>query len=264
MTPDADVTKQYLLGTLPDEASQSVETRLLTDEPFLNDLLIGEDELTDQYLAGALTQEERDQFERHFLSTAERRRKLRFGKSLGQYISQSAIVDEAGKKLLSTYATEPQKHLSWLDRFGVFQLSHPWVSGAALASLIVAVIVCGVWLLRDPTPRTFAALTLTAGAGNRAENTQSAVVKLPLGADALRIDLRLPDELAAAKQRRVEAVFENGRTVNLNPEKIDGQLVRVVIPSSELQRGQYALRLFVTTSDGAEQRVSGSYFFTVE
>ena len=36
------------------------------------------------------------------------------------------------------------------------------------------------------------------------------------------------------------------------------------IPAAQLPRGPYVLKLFTTNVEGTEQRVSGSYFFTVE
>jgi len=73
---------QYLLGQTGPEESSSFEERLVTEKDFYDELTIAEDELIDQYLDGDLTGVEREQFERHFLSSAERRQKVRFGSAL--------------------------------------------------------------------------------------------------------------------------------------------------------------------------------------
>src|SRR5919201_243727 len=79
--------------------------------------------------------------------------------------------------------------------------------GGSLLCAAVAVIFGALWLLsrpRTPTPRTFATLTLTAGAGDRAEGVQATKVKLPPDADALKIFLVLPDGVTPAARYRAE------------------------------------------------------------
>ena len=68
--------RQYLLGDLTGEAQRRVEERLLTEPDFLEELLVGEEELMDDYVGGELSADERLKFERHFLSTPERRRQV--------------------------------------------------------------------------------------------------------------------------------------------------------------------------------------------
>jgi hypothetical protein len=73
---------QYLLGQAGPEESSSFEERLITEKDFYDELTIAEDELIDQYLDGELTDVEREQFERYFLSSDERKQKVRFGSAL--------------------------------------------------------------------------------------------------------------------------------------------------------------------------------------
>src|ERR687886_587977 len=93
MTLHAENTKelrQYLLGDLSGEARQRVEQRLLTEPDFLDELLLGEEELIDDYVRENLPDDDRLKFERHFLSTPERRRQLSFARALGRYVSNAA------------------------------------------------------------------------------------------------------------------------------------------------------------------------------
>src|SRR5215210_1324124 len=103
LTEDQNEIKQYLLGALSEEARQRVEKRLLTEADFLKELLSGEDELTDLYLNEALSDEDHDRFERHFLSTPERHQKLRFARALSSYVSRKSedAVAELVEKPLS-------------------------------------------------------------------------------------------------------------------------------------------------------------------
>jgi methionine-rich copper-binding protein CopC len=150
------------------------------------------------------------------------------------------------------------------ERFRAF-----WSSRAGAAVGLAVVIIAGSWFwyfhLHTSSPQTFATLTLTAGVGNRAEGPQAVKVPLPLYADALRISLMLPEGATPAASYRVELVSDNGETKPLEVTGQDARSVSVVIPAARLARGQYALRLFATSADGAQQRVGGgSYFFTVE
>src|SRR5947207_3162054 len=83
-------------------------------------------------------------------------------------------------------------------------------------------------------------------------------------ADALRIFLTLPEGSAPATRYRAELLNENGETKSFETAGQDSRSVSVVIPSAQLARGQYVLKLFKTEADGAEQRVGGSYLFNVE
>ena len=78
--------KTYLLGGLDDARQNRLEERLLNDRELFEEVLISEDELVDQYLAGKLTDTEAKQFEAHFLVTSERQQKFRFGQALNKYL----------------------------------------------------------------------------------------------------------------------------------------------------------------------------------
>src|SRR5256885_5974438 len=94
-TEEQNFIKLYLLGELAQEEQQRAEKRLLIDHLFLDELLIAEDELIDQYLEDLLTEREKQKFETHFLATPERRRKLRFAQTLSTYISISTAAEPA-------------------------------------------------------------------------------------------------------------------------------------------------------------------------
>ena len=78
--------KTYLLGGLDEARQNRLEERLLNDRELFEEVLISEDELVDQYLAGKLTGTEAKQFEAHFLVTSERQEKFRFGQALNKYL----------------------------------------------------------------------------------------------------------------------------------------------------------------------------------
>ena len=134
---DKEVIRSYLLGTLEAESRAKLEETILGDAAAYEELLLEEEELIDQYVAGGLSKAERQQFETNFLITAERQRNLRFGQLLKMYLSSQA--DPA----LSENAPVPQRNQPVTSRF----------SPLAFAAVVVAVIGIGLlcWLaVRKP------------------------------------------------------------------------------------------------------------------
>ena len=242
----------------------------MTEDSFYEELLLVEEELIDDYVGGQLSLDERQRFEQHFLCIPERHSQLRFAQALSRYVSNSSEKSEtesaeaegesAGAQPLAP-TPEPSRPV-W---FRAFWGSRAWALRAAVALAVVVVMAGALWLSRTRTSphQTFATLTLTASVGNRAEGPQAGKVKLPPDADALRIFLMLPEATAPAARYRAELVSGSGETKSFEVAVQDSRSVSVVIPSAQLARGQYVLRLFKTEADGAEQRVA-SYFFNVE
>src|SRR6185369_17407981 len=86
--------RSYLLGTLERDHKTQFEERILTEPSVYEELLIDEEELIDQYVTGELSALEQEQFESHFLITAERQKNLRFGKLLYKYANSRADLTE--------------------------------------------------------------------------------------------------------------------------------------------------------------------------
>jgi hypothetical protein len=265
MTPytvDREELRQYLLGNVSQEARQGIEERLLIENSFFEELLLIEEELIDDYVGGELSGDDRSRFERHFLSTPERHQKLRFALALNRYTAEHAGAEPTKAQPQGSPATP-----SLAERFRAFWNRRGMRLRAAGALATVVIVVGALWLFlpRTRSPRTFATLNLNITiSNNRAEGAQAAKVNLPLNADALKISLRLPDEAPTVSRYDVELLAENGATAPLDVAEQDARSVTVVIPAARLARGQYALKLFTNNASGARERVSGSYFFTVE
>src|SRR5256885_113617 len=88
--------RRYLLGELSQAEQQRLEERLMSDDLALEELLVAEDELIDDYLQGALARAEQERFENFFLLTAERQEKLKFATALRRYVAkETAKADHA-------------------------------------------------------------------------------------------------------------------------------------------------------------------------
>jgi len=92
---DRQVTiRGYLLGALDEARRNEFEQRFLTDDRLFEELMAGEDELIDQYVAGDLNKQETEMFENNILTTSERQQKVRFAKALKQYATRHASGNE--------------------------------------------------------------------------------------------------------------------------------------------------------------------------
>src|SRR5215216_922435 len=90
-----ELVKKYLLGALDERGQEEVELRLLADEKYLEELLIVEDELTDDFVFGVLSKHEEQMAEAYFLATPERQQNLMYAVALRQYLSVREASAEA-------------------------------------------------------------------------------------------------------------------------------------------------------------------------
>src|SRR5258708_22304820 len=86
-----DALIKYLLGELPDQERDRVEDKYFADDAFHERLLILEEELTDSYVRGELSPEQRKHFEQWFLRSPERLERLEFSRAVVQYASRAAV-----------------------------------------------------------------------------------------------------------------------------------------------------------------------------
>lgn len=88
-----ELIKKYLLGELAEDEQAEVEIRVLTDQGYFNELLLVEDEITDDFVSGILSGREQERTRDYFLAVPERRQKLKFIKALEQYASETDAED---------------------------------------------------------------------------------------------------------------------------------------------------------------------------
>jgi len=258
--------RRYLLGDLDEEARQEVERRLLTEEDFFEELLFVEEELADQYLNEELSAGERRGFEGHFLSTPERRRKLRFAKTLGRYVaenSSAALAEAAAPPPRLQSARAP----TFSERVRAFWGAQGLALRTAAAFAALVLVVGTAWLFwRSPAPRTFVAISLSPSAVTRGGGGGAGpeVVRLAPDADALKVNLTLPGGAAEGSRFGVELGDERGPVERFEAGRLDARTISVVIPSSRLKRGRYTLKVFERGADGTEHTTSDNYRFDVE
>jgi hypothetical protein len=128
---------QYLLGELPEEEQNLLEEQYLSDDDSHERLLMAEDELIEEYARGEMEDSRRERFERYFLSSPRRQKKLRFARTVMLYTDEVRQPKRsATDKRLSASLWETLPALFQPQRFA-------WqISLGFMAALLVAV---GIW-----------------------------------------------------------------------------------------------------------------------
>lgn len=290
--------REFLLGTSDPEAERRIEEGILDGSIDPDLLRVEEDELIDDYLFGKLSQQERDRFNLHFLTSSERRERLAFAHSLMRYANA-----EQGR-LEMTHSVVARKTLRW---------SAVWSTAAlvALAASFVAAVLLGFQNSRlrnevqqarssqDEVNRLRSALaeekvrqalpvppsstqssprsetgSLPAGTGPVATLDlqpgltrglqRQVILRLPAQARIVWIDLDFPDILRGSF--REELISASGDRVWMQEftAPTASPLTRnsIALPASVLSPGDYQIKLEEAESGGAFQTV-GTYSFRV-
>ena len=240
----------YLLEELSEREAEQFEEECFALPP--EDLESAEDELIEAYVHNELSPERHRRFEEKYLITEARKDRVLLAKSFVRVVC----------------SPDPPKFI-WTDRVRRFwntqTLTPRYASAAAVVLLGVAVLLW--YWIRPVAPQTFAEINLTGVASVR--RTKEAAtppiqkITLPLGADALRISLTLPEPTPEGSTYSVRWENVKGLLKTLPVEAQNATSVSVVIPADELTTGQYTLKLVRKKPGETEERI-GDYFFNVE
>lgn len=103
---EEQLIKRYILRQLASDEREVVEKRLMSDEEFFGQVLLVEEDLTEEYLEGSLSEGERKLFEDAFLASAESRQRIEFTRSLRKKSVEASTIHIARssfwKKVTST------------------------------------------------------------------------------------------------------------------------------------------------------------------
>lgn len=258
----------YLLGLLPQERQQPLEERLFTDADRYEELLISEDELIDQYLAGELTERDRGAFESHFMNAPQRRQQLRFAMALRGYIAgKGEVTRRARSEPSGEFDQRAERNkasrsvLSWLP------VRKPALAFAFIGAVLL--LVGGIsWMVvssfRPAMPRQVLTILLTPSGQTRARGNEQRMI-IPAGTDAVRLQLRLGT--VEFQNYSATVLTGDGAAVltveELKPEPSDSGLVLVVtMPAQHATPGEYQLKLNGANADGTSENVD-SYRFRI-
>ncbi len=142
--------RKYLLRDIHlGEKADEIEERLMVDEKYFDVLLLEEEELIQDYADNNLTRVEREDFEKNFLISAERQKKVKFAQVLRKYLDQQKVLAET-----DTNTKEKRSLQSILRSF----LSSPLPVAATLIVIGLASIL--IWNFYLRTTESHAAIAL--------------------------------------------------------------------------------------------------------
>lgn len=211
--------RQYLLGVLADPEADHLEQRCAEDEALFEEMQEVEDELIDDYAAGALTGQDRTRFEEYFLRLPERREKLQFALAITEHAA-------GWKKQMQVSAppialvTEPSLAASEDDQdprsvLPFRRLSYPvpaWRQWLAIAAaLLIAVGACALWLQnRDLRHELLSANAEEARLQSQADSAVERAEQAEMEAAA---EKKLRQEQAAAQMQESRMVHSLGTVI---------------------------------------------------
>lgn len=188
---DEQELRSYLLGQLAPERQTELHAELREDADLREELLAVEAELFDQYVGGLLTDEERELFASHVLTTVTATDKLRFAESLGRF-RHAHELDEASLHRApapNAFVPTPAPLFATFNRNPAFAVLLIVVAGLLLT------LVGWLYLTRNP-------------ATNLARRSSPAVVEVALAPGSMRSDGRIQHLPAPAKNVRVKLELE--------------------------------------------------------
>lgn len=252
--------KRYLLGQLAEPDAERLEMRLLTEPAFVEEFDVMVDEITASYVAGQFAGEEKQQVERYFFQSPERRQKLEF---MAELLHQIGAVQEK-----PAASVRHDKRPDFAERVRTLFSSPGFAPRfATVAMAIVLLVIGGVWLSRSggPTRTGYVAMTLAISDAERSAGPAPEIksIKLPANVNELRLELLLPNEPTQPVRYRADFA-PPARIQGLTIAGQDSRAVVIAVPAFELRPDRYAVRLFMIHADGQEERVPGNYFFRVE
>jgi hypothetical protein len=242
--------REYLLGKLTEPEQEKIEERLMIEDDFFEEFEVSKDELVDEYCAGTLENAERQWFEEHFLVTEEGRQRRAFALAMDCLQHPQSVP----------VSVVPQP--SFFAQLAALFKRQPWaIATVASLVLVVGVVFVATRSRSRSQGQTFAA---TLGSQNLVRGEQGvlpAKIKLPPDTSTLKLRVQLPK--AAVPGTRYKAELDdrlNKKSIDI--VELDPESVTVVIPTDMVSRGQYAVKLTITTPDGNEQE--RSYRFDVQ
>lgn len=235
---------------------------MLTDPSFGEEFDTVVDELTDQYIADELTDDERKRVEKYFLNTPERKQKLEFATELLSHASAGRGERAERVQVATARPIVAPAAPGLLDQFRAFWKRPSFAHGALSAAVLLVVAGLVFYLLSFGSSSEYMALNVPLSSSDRAES--AAPVSAQLAGAGLELNLPIPEQAKDAEDFRLKLVDENGVQRDLTIAERADQTIKVRIPAAWLSRGSYVIQLSKVKPDGSEERVRGGYNFVVE
>lgn len=261
---DQNYIRSYLLGRLSENERELFEERIFADPAFFERVRMTEEELLEDRVFEVLPADEAEKVADRLMRTPEQIQRWQITEALKQYAERERKPD------VRTPVPVP----------GTTNSAWKW---AIAASVLLAVLIVGIWVMRAPSlERQVASLN----ASGSTANTQ-ADLALELPALRLRsgpqdnpteprlnvpknvsvVQLRLPVEVGSYSRYHATLIREPDSTLfTLNDRQLvdsdNRKLLVVRVPADALVPGEYRLSVKGVTADSRVDDL-GSYNFTI-
>lgn len=283
---------QYLLGQMRQEDQAKIEELYLADPDFHQELRAVERDLIDQYVHEELPKSEQEHFEKYFLSSPGRRKKVEFARALMHSLAN-------GPAVANRAVSSQERFPGWTSLFHLFGVRpRAWLSAAA-----AVVILVGGWLLlmnrqkqnspdqvvrvpqqrpddtgpkkppvpsppevvrpKDPDPAPpvqVATFVLTPGLTRDIDETRTLIIE-----GNVQVSLQLHLETGGYKSYRAMIRTAEGDEIwsqdGLKPRSTrSDQVITVRLPASRFTSRDYIIKVSAATTGGEVEEVSSYYF----
>ncbi len=262
--------RDYLLGALDEDRQHSFEELLVTDGSLFDELLIAEDELTDQYLANGLSESERNNFERHFLCAPERLQKLRFARVLRTYVSNAAETtpEAEDEPSLVPFGDRVERSSRKRPFFSFLPIQNPVIAYSLVAAVLVGVIGISWFVftnLTNTTQRPGSVLAVNLTPGITRGSGERTNITIPPGTGSVQLQLVLTSDEDQTYRAELLTSDRDSVLVNddLKPEATTGhKVISVTVPAKLLKRDDYRVNLSRKLPNGSYEDID-TYVFRV-
>lgn len=262
--------RNYLLGTLEPDRRVAIEESILRNAGGYEEVLIVEEELIDQYLTNKLSPSERQEFETYFLITAERQKKLRFGRLLRRYLNSHPTPEDLPVAVRRYEIPAPAPKFFPFAAGTLARGTALAVSAAIVVSLVLLTLYC--WrVTRRPEERTAqrdsSTLDVPLMPGSlRSEGAVTPHVNVP----PKGVNVRLKMEVTNTRFRNYKSeLFRENESVQSADEltaEPDGEqhIVPWTITGDVLSPGDYQVKLKGVVDSGEDQFLDNYSFRVVK
>lgn len=253
MDQTSEKLRRYLLGSLPESEAEEIDLQIITDDSLSYALALAEHDLIEDHLDQSLSPEEADLFRQNFLISDERRQMIIDTSLLREY------ADQYGEPVITV--SEPAS--SVFEKLKAI-FSRPAFAGTAVvAALLIALLVWQVFIRDTSTQleREYAAMnvkdlsnagefaglsSISLASANLRDANSGSRQSVANMTETILVRLALPNgdgtqQFKAIFSRAATTIFTIGGVKSYqNP---NGKEVRMLVPKSVLEKGQYQIRL---------------------
>jgi hypothetical protein len=263
---DEQEARDYLAGKLSPQREAELHALRESEADVNEQLLALEEELYDQYLAGALPEPDKQYFETHFLSTASGKEKLRFAAIFGQY-KEFRLADDlsAGRRAPAPlYPPIPPSS----PLFATFTRNPAFTVLAIFIAGLLLTLMGWLYATRSsgnhPGELATVPLELNLSPGSVRSGGTIKNLAAPAKTDRVKILLELPK--SDFKKYRTQLVRENKVLESQEELQMESRSTHYVVPvtftGATLIPGDYQLKLSGVPDSGQPTYID-SYAFRV-